>query len=188
MRGQNIVGDLVVLRPADIEDRRRIYEWLACSDIAGTMSGPPTFPERPVPTWEEFEESYFEHYFNDSAPLLGRCFLIQVEGTPIGQINYNDIEEHQERKRTELDIWMRSRKYCGKGFGVDAIVTLCRFLSEQYGVEEFMVQPSARNPQAIRAYEKAGFRRLEVSNAEERHSWGPCDYEDSVHMIKRLWA
>ena len=129
MSGRNIIGNRVVLHPADVDDRLRIYDWLARSDIAGTMSGPPIFPERPVPTWDEFQNDYLEHYFNDSAPLLGRCFLIQVDGTPVGQINYNDLEDREKRKRTELDLWMRSRKDCGNGYGVDAITTLCRFLS-----------------------------------------------------------
>ena len=82
---EDIIGDHVILRPASIEDQRSIYEWLAHSDISPSMSGPPTFPEEPVPTWTEFQADYQESYFNDSA-LLGRCFLIQVDGTSVGQI------------------------------------------------------------------------------------------------------
>jgi len=49
-----------------------------------------------------------------------------------------------------------------------------------------MVQPSARNPRTIRAYEKAGFARLPVTMEEARAEWGPNDYVDSVYMVKTM--
>lgn len=174
---------VIALRPASLEDRRVIYEWLAKSDLTGSMCGPPTFPEKPVPTWDEFLSDYLERYFDDSAPLLGRCFLIEVDGTPVGQVNYNDIEMRNGVKRVELDIWLRSKENCGKGYGPAALHAVSRFLTEQYDVKEFMVQPSARNPAAIRAYEKSGFKKLSDS---ERKSWGPFDYHDSILMVRRV--
>ena len=85
----------------------------------------------------------------------------------------------------ELDIWMRSEACCGKGYGTEALDALCRHLHERFGVEEFMVQPSARNPRAIRAYEKLGFKRLDVPIESARELWGPNDYYDSVYMVRR---
>jgi RimJ/RimL family protein N-acetyltransferase len=183
-----ILGSCVALRKAHIDERRLIYGWLACSDVSGTMSGPPTYPERPVPTWEEFQDGYTAHYFDDSAPHLGRCLIILADGEPVGQVNYNEIEERGGRKQTELDIWMRSEAHCGRGYGSDALVTLCRYLSERFGVQAVMVQPSARNPRAIRAYEKIGFKRLEIPVEAAQESWGPSDYTDSVYMIKECSA
>ena len=182
----DIRSETVILRPAQVKDRRAIYEWLALSDIASFMNGQPNFPDKPVPTWEEFQVGYVESYFDDSTPLSGRCFLILVEGAPAGQINYNEIKQFAGRKRTELDIWMRSSQFCGKGYGVDALVMLCGFLSDRFGVQDFMVQPSARNPLAIRAYEKAGFSKLDINDVQKWESWGSRDYDDSIIMIKRL--
>ena len=184
MSKQEIFGKCVVLRPAVAEDRRLIYEWLACSDVSAMMNGPPTYQDKPVPTWDEFQEGYSTHYFDDSAPDLGRCFLIVVDGTPVGQVNYNDIEEHQGAERTELDIWMGSQAHCGRGYGTDALETLCRYLTERFGVQEFLVQPSARNPRAIRAYESVGFERLDLPAEAAQDAWGPSDYRDSVYMVK----
>ena len=76
----------------------------------------------------------------------------------MGQVTYKNIVEHDGRKRVEVDIWMRSEACCGKGYGTDALDALCRYLHERFGVEQFMVQSSACNPRAIRAYEKLGFR------------------------------
>ncbi len=186
MEDELLAGRMVTLRPAKAEDKRSIYRWLACSDLSAMMSGPPVYPERPVPTWEEFCADYAQHYFDDSAPLLGRCFVIVVDGADVGQINYNDIEELHGSRRVELDIWLRSQADCGKGYGPDALRTLCRYLSDRFGVREFMVQPSARNPTAIHAYEKAGFTRLPLSPESARAEWGPLDYVDSVIMVKRV--
>lgn len=183
-----LVGERVVLRPAGLDDRPHIYEWFACSDVSGQMIGPPTYPEQTVPSWEVFRDGYEAHYFDDSAPELGRCFLIMVGEEPVGQVSYNDIAEHEGRKRTELDIWLRSAADCGRGYGPDALSALCRYLFERFGVQEFLVQPSARNPHAIRAYEKIGFRPLGIPAEVAAQTWGPNDYFDSVYMVKQADA
>jgi RimJ/RimL family protein N-acetyltransferase len=109
-----------------------------------------------------------------------------MNGDDVGQVNYNDIGERQGKRRTELDIWLRSEKDCGQGFGTDALLTLSRYLFHHFGVQEFMVQPSARNPRAIRAYEKAGFVQLPLSIGEAEAQWGASDYFDSVYMVKTI--
>ena len=98
-----LAGTRVRLVPATPEDRRSIYEWLACSDVTRAMIGPPLFPKHPVPTWEQFQEEYAGHFFDDSAPELGRCFLIQVDGETAGQVSYNDLFEVAGGRRVELD-------------------------------------------------------------------------------------
>ena len=183
LRPTIIQGDGVVLRPATIVDQRQVYEWLAHSDIASAMNGPPIYPEKPIPTWDEFSDADCLNYFSDSAPQLGRCFLILVNDEAVGQVSYNDIHQHSGRTRTELDIWMRSEKDCGHGFGPRALLLLCGYLGERFGVQEFMVQPSARNPRAIHAYQKIGFEPLGLSVEASRELWGPNDYVDSVYMV-----
>jgi RimJ/RimL family protein N-acetyltransferase len=177
-------GRRIILSPASAEDARPIYEWLACSDLTATMLGPPTYPELPVPTWEQFRADYLDHFFDGSSPELGRCFVIRVEGEQMGQVNYNDIQERGGRKRVELDIWLSGSADCGHGFGPEALDVLCRHLAERFGVRDFMVQPSARNPRAIRAYEKAGFVRIGMDGDRAREQWGPSDYFDSVYMVR----
>jgi diamine N-acetyltransferase len=183
-----IRGHRVVLRPATVEDKRSIYEWLACSDVTPVLIGPPTYPEEAIPSWEEFRAGFEDYYFDDSAPHLGRCYLILVDGEPVGEVNSNDIHERDGRKRVELDIWLRSESCCGKGYGTDALDALCLHLTRQFGVQDFMVQPSARNPRAIRAYEKIGFVRLGLSLEEAREVWGPSDHIDSVYMVRTIPA
>lgn len=180
-----IQGRHVTLRPASPEDEQAILDWLLRSDITPTILGPPLYPERPVPPPEEPGLGYEPHYLDGSAPELGRCFLILVGGEPVGQVSHNDIHERDGRKRVELDIWLRSEAFCGKGYGTDALDALCRHLHETFGVEVIMVQPSSRNPRAIRAYENAGFTRIRQPIEVARELWGPSDYVDSVYMVRR---
>ena len=177
-----ILVDKVVLRPSALEDRQMIFEWLAHSDITSSMIGPPTFPDQPIPSWAEFLADYEDYYFDGSAPEQGRSFVIMVDGEPVGQINYGEIDG--ERRRTELDIWLKSGRHTGKGFGSAALKALTSLLRREFGVAEFVIRPSTRNPRAIRAYEKAGFRRIEISPEEATARYGPGDYTDDTVMIK----
>jgi len=49
-----------------------------------------------------------------------------------------------------------------------------------------MMQPSARNPRAIRAYEKAGFIQVSATPEEIQAEWGGVDHSDSVLMIREM--
>ena len=185
MREIMIKGEQVTLQPAAEKDKYEIYKWLAKSDVTASMMGPPKFPDHPIPTWEEFCADYKQHFFEDSAPQLGRCFVIIVNDVPVGQINYNDI--NQNKHRTALDIWMSCEANCGKGYGPDALEALCKYLFQTYGVVEFVIIPSERNRRAIHAYKKAGFRRIHISREELIVEYGdPGDYHDNVLLIKKI--
>jgi diamine N-acetyltransferase len=171
-----IRGDRVVLRPATLADRRMVWEWSELSDI-GPLVRSPDGPH----TFDQFCVGWAPHYFMDGTPDLGRGFIILYSKNPVGFIAYNDVDP---KRRVELDIWMNSEANCGKGYGPDAVQTLCKHLSVELGLRTFMMQPSARNPRAIRAYEKAGFIRRTATPEEIRVEWGGVDHTDSVLMIR----
>ncbi len=174
----------ISLRPAVASDRRQVYEWLATSDVTPSMMGPPDYVDLSIPTWEDFCADYRPHYFDDSAPDSGRCFIVVSDGQDIGVVCYNAIDE--QRRLTELDIWLRSEAHCGKGYGSGALRHLCAYLHEAYSVEEFIVRPSKRNRRAIAAYRQAGFELLPLTHAEQRMKFGEGDCEDSEVLLKRI--
>jgi RimJ/RimL family protein N-acetyltransferase len=181
-----IRGSLVTLRPAQECDRRAIYQWLAESDLTPSMLGPPHFPDAPVPTWDQFREDYGSHFFDGTRQEVGRSFIIEMEGKAVGHINYDGMDLVQGR--AELDIWLSSSEVCGQGYGSDALMVLTRNLHETFGVAEFIMRPSRRNMRAIRAYAKAGFAQLPLTNEQQARIFGPGDYSDTVVMHKRLPA
>lgn len=172
-------GEKVTLRPAAPGEKKLIYEWLAHSDLTGEMLGPPRFPDAPVPAWNDFDHDYGDYFFDGSQPQRGRCFIIEVNGNPVGQINYNEIEAATQS--AELDIWMSGSENTGKGFGTDALLALCRFLNEQLHCKEFFIAPSRRNKRAVAAYQKAGFEQTEKIPA-----WFSPDYNDTLVMRKKI--
>lgn len=172
-----LYGKHIILRPATLADRKTIYKWLAHTDLTHQMLGAPNFPDNPVPTWEEFSSDYAAYFFDGSEPWRGRCFIIDLHGTAIGQVNHDQI--HEDDHATELDIWLAASAYTGKGYGSDALITLCEYLHTTFHCTHFIIAPSSRNAQAIRAYQKAGFQ-----STDEIPEWFIGDYTDTVVMLK----
>ncbi|MFN0213492.1 MAG: GNAT family N-acetyltransferase [Saprospiraceae bacterium] len=167
----------MTLRPATLQDRRSIYNWLAHSNLTSEMLGPPKFSEIPIPTWDDFKEDYVDHYFDNSQPIKGRCFIIIHNSQQIGQINYNEIDANTNS--TEIDIWLADSAFTGKGLGTEAIKMLCNFLDKSFNCKTIYIAPSRRNEHAIKAYTKAGF--IETQNIPDNFI---PDYSDSVVMMK----
>lgn len=181
-----ISGTAVMLRPSRESDRRDVFSWLAESDVTSSMMGPPLFPELPPPTWDEFNHDYRPNFFDGSTLEVESSYIIEVAGVPIGQINY-EIRDDPTR-HAELDIWLRSLADTGRGYGPDALIALTAHLYRTFGVDAFLIRPSARNPRAIRAYQKAGFALVPMSSQEQTDTYGVAEYEDCVILIKHVSA
>jgi diamine N-acetyltransferase len=174
-----IRGSLVTLRPASLDDRQCVYDWMARSDATRWMMGPPLFCEAPIPTWDEFCADYVDLFFDGSRSEIGRSFIIAVEGEDIGHISCDRTQGF-----TELDIWLKSENVFGRGYGSDALTALMDYLQGAFGVSEFIIRPSRRNLRAIRAYEKAGFVPLPLSPLEQAALYGATEHYDTVAMKK----
>jgi RimJ/RimL family protein N-acetyltransferase len=55
---------------------------------------------------------------------------------------------------------------------------------------QFYIAPSLRNPRAIKAYEKAGFKKLKMNRSKAAKKFGVdiFDYNDNVVMKKTLFC
>ena len=132
------------------------YTTMALHSQAHT--GPPDYPEKPIATYEEFcNEYYEEYYFTGARPNDGRGFIIAHNGERIGFISYSCF--HLKPSVAELDIWMNCEANCGQGLGVNAIVSLGEYLSRSIGICELIIAPSVKNARAVKAYQKAGFQK-----------------------------
>lgn len=180
-----IPGNKIELKPAQESDRKKIYTWLAQSDLTSSIMGPPDYPDHPIPSWEEFCEDYTLSFFNSLGDGKGRNYIIVFNDEGIGTIGYDLLDKKKDR--VVLDIWMISEKYCDHGFGSDALNALCNYLHKTYGITNFIISPSARNKRAIAAYRKAGFEYVSTMSKEEQEKeFGQSEYDDNIRMIKRL--
>ena len=137
-----------------VEEIPLFFEWATQSDAApywyGELSGDQ------VPTLEEFLKDWKRYYFDGSAPEKGRCFVILIDDTAIGQINYNEIDKRNNS--VDLDILIAEDRYKNKGHGTDALQTLTRYLFLEMDIQTCWIDVAYKNPRAIRAYQKAGFK------------------------------
>jgi len=172
-----LTTEILTIRPANLQDKEKIFTWLTHSNLTSEMLGPPNFPDIPIPTWDEFDNDYLDFYFDGSQPLKGQCFILIHHEEEIGQINYNEIDTSS--KSTEIDIWLADRKFTGKGLGTIAIKTLCNYLDKYLDCKTIYIAPSRRNSNAIKSYKKAGFVETEI-----RPDNFIADYEDTVLMIR----
>jgi RimJ/RimL family protein N-acetyltransferase len=181
----NICGEKVKLIPACEPDRKKIFEWLTRSDLTPSIMGPPVFKDHPIPSWEEFCKEYPPSFFNPSGDGHGRNFIIVARGKQVGTIGYDLLD--RKKDRVVLDIWMRTEKYCGHGYGSDALQTLTAYINKTYGITSFIISPSGRNKRAIAAYTKAGFKYLKtMDRAEQKKEFGSSEYDDNIIMIRKI--
>jgi RimJ/RimL family protein N-acetyltransferase len=83
-------------------------------------------------------------------------FVIEtIEGEAIGAC---DLRQLNDRNRSaNLGIWI-AKPYWDRGFGTDAVRTLCRFGFRHMNLQRVDLQVYADNVRGRRAYEKVGFK------------------------------
>lgn len=109
---------------------------------------------------KKFFKDWHEGYFDMSKPELGQCFWIVVKNKKIGMINYNAINHN--KKEVELDIIIGEKENIGKGYGTDALKTLIKYIFENFAIKKIWLEGRSNNHRAIKAYQKAGFKKRKV--------------------------
>jgi aminoglycoside 6'-N-acetyltransferase len=148
-------GERVVLRPtgpADVEPLRAIRRAPEVMDRWGVVED--GFPLKDEPT--------------------ATRLTILVDGEPAGMLQYTE-EKEPDYRHAEVDIFLDPRHH-NRGLGTDAMKTLARHLFEERGHHRLTLSAAVDNAQAIRSYEKAGFRPIGVAHAAARDprtgDWG----------------
>jgi aminoglycoside 6'-N-acetyltransferase len=140
------MGSSMTLRALSGDDEpelRRIHE---TSEVAKWWGSPePAFP------WEE--------------PDATRLTIL-VDGAIAGLIQFREELEPRYR-HAGIDIFLDPQLH-GRGFGTEAVRRLADQLFDERGHHRITIDPAAANGAAIRAYEKAGFRRVGVMRRCER--------------------
>ena len=179
-------GQKVTLRRATPQDVARAHGWLAASDLTATWMGAPWFPERPVPSLEQFSIRFPPHYFDGTRPFDGRALVLGSAAVDLGMLAWRRID--LMRDLVELDIWLAAAEYCGRGIAAEALVLACGWLQSAYGVNRFLLRPSRRNIRALRCARRAGFREtdFEASDVLGRLGLDASPYRDPTLLFRIL--
>lgn len=169
----------VDLRPAEPKDRRNVFDWLV-----DAYAGPFFCTEVAPPTWEEFCTDYQDFFFDGSAPDKGQVFIITQGKNDTGAVSY-DARFHGA-KEAEIDIWLAREDLCSQGLGREALKQLMVLLRESLGLKRLIISPCGKNARAVRAYEKSGFKQLELPYHELQSRFGPLECSHAIVMLQGL--
>jgi aminoglycoside 6'-N-acetyltransferase len=97
-------------------------------------------------------------------------FTIEVDGRVAGLIQYGEEKEPKYR-HAWIDLFIDPALH-GRGVGTEALRRVVRLLIEERGHHRITIDPALENAAAIRAYEKAGFKRVGVMRRAERDADG----------------
>ena len=113
-----------------------------------------------------------------------RAAIIERQHKPIGYLQYYETQKEKYRLKEPvleepnvwaMDIFIGEPSLFGKGLGSASLELMLRFLFDQKGAKKVIIDPDVRNERAIRAYEKAGFRKLKRLKHWETHLGEPTD-------------
>jgi RimJ/RimL family protein N-acetyltransferase len=123
--------------------------------------------------WYEEAEMSDEELFQKMDPrVLGedkvRPFIFSINGEPAGYIQTYRVDDHADAvamfkvtRANGIDLFIGEEKWLHRGFGAQVLRGFIRdHIFSDPTVTACMIDPDVRNNIAIRAYEKAGFRRL----------------------------
>jgi aminoglycoside 6'-N-acetyltransferase len=108
-------------------------------------------------------------WWDDGAPWDepdATMLTIVVDGRIVGLIQYAE-ELNAKYRHATIDIFVDPARH-NQGIGSRAVARLARHLIEDRGHHRITIDPAVHNVQAIRAYEKAGFRSVGVMRQYER--------------------
>jgi aminoglycoside 6'-N-acetyltransferase len=154
-----MIADSMVLRPLATGDEAELRRIHATPEVARWWD----LPDEDFP-WDEPEATRL---------------TIEVDGAVAGLVQFCEELEPKYR-HAEVDLFLDPALH-GRGLGTEAVRRVVRRLIDDRGHHRITIDPAAANEAAIRAYEKAGFRRVGVMRRAERDADGE-GWHDSVLM------
>ena len=143
---ENFNVNNILFRPLEQSDFVMLHDWLNRDHVARFWKGPPT--------QEEVNEKYGARL--DSSSIFS--FIVYFKDLPIGFIQAYETADHDGS--FGIDQFIGDRYLLGKGIGSTFIKKFTDSLLSRVDVVRVISDPTPNNPAAIRAYQKAGFKRL----------------------------
>jgi aminoglycoside 6'-N-acetyltransferase len=118
-----------------------------------------------VARWWELPDDEFPWDEPESTRLT-----VELDGAIVGLVQFWEETEPKYR-HAGIDLFLDPAVH-GRGVGTEAVRRVVAHLIDERGHHRITIDPAADNAAAIRAYEKAGFRRVGVTRRSERDADG----------------
>ena len=163
---RTLEGEKVQLAPRVIEHAALHARWLADPEVRHWLHSSEFRPEEL--TREAFEQKMRDVWADPSEIR----FAIVADGAPIGDIGLLGIHR---AGRAEVSIVIGERPYWSRGYGADALRTLCRFGFGELGLRRITLIADADNARGIACYLRCGFQHEGVLRAHRLRYKKPLD-------------
>jgi aminoglycoside 6'-N-acetyltransferase len=123
---------------------------------------------------EEKYGSYVNGYkLVDSEPKSVKAYIVYFSETPMGYVQLYDVYDFPRaqplvglpKPLAGIDLFIGEEDYLGKGIGPQVIQSFLKKILDK-GYQHVFVDPDAANITAIKAYEKAGFKKVKENQDE----------------------
>lgn len=156
-------------------DYQMLLKWLTDKDLLKYVYGPSVkfTPAR-------IKKKYRHRVLGIDKDGVVAC-IFSYKDTDIGYMQYYPAGNPEDYKldSTEdvwgVDMWIGEKEYWDKGVGSTALKLLSDSLIRQKSAVKVVIDPHLDNPRAIRAYEKAGFKKVKVLKKHEWHDGKKVD-------------
>jgi RimJ/RimL family protein N-acetyltransferase len=152
MRGDGPNHPRVSVRPANLDDVDRVFQWRNDPIIAGLGES------RRNVTWEE-HAAWFAETMQTKRRLL---LVIQVDDVPIGAVRFDDTDEDV----SVVSIYLLDR-YTGYGIGSTAFAQALEYLVARKPIQRIDARIVNSNQRSLRFFERLGFRPCRGETPEE---------------------
>jgi diamine N-acetyltransferase len=142
-------GELVRLRDFEPRDAERYRAWVNDPEIAWLI-------DRAGPVTPAEHEAWYRALVASPAAAV---FAVErlADSQFIGLVWLYEI--HPRHRRAEVRIVIGDRTAWGGGYGTDTLRVLIRIAFGSLAIEKLWADVLTTNPRAVRAFERAGFRR-----------------------------
>jgi RimJ/RimL family protein N-acetyltransferase len=160
-----LTGKKVRLRRVEPSDHPDIQRWQNDPEVFYWMDYVHAF------TLEDIRKS------EERATHEGHPFIIEADGKAVGRIGLNNIRQRDQM--ASLYIFVGEGSARGKGYGIDALLTVIGFGFDNLNLRKIELWTLANNERAIHMYKAAGF--VEDAHIPER-SWKEDHFVDHLVM------
>ncbi len=171
-------GEKIQLAAIQREYLPKYVEWLNDWEVSQFLA-----PGIPFPMSLDDEADWFENRRRREGNYIFAIVTL-AENKLIGNCGLHSVD--LKNKSATFGIFIGDKNYWGKGYGTDATKTIVRWGFEQLGLNRVELWVYDFNLRAMRAYEKAGFKR-EGTRRQGLYRNGAFHDEFIMGILREEW-
>jgi RimJ/RimL family protein N-acetyltransferase len=145
-----MVGKKCFLSPMNPNDAEKFTEWFNDLDLTSRLDSY---------SWAvnvEFERAFL----SNSSNIHAYSIIDMEEGKLLGNCGFQEIDNLNQT--AETGIFIGDKNYWNKGYGTEALSLLMDYGFKALNLHNIFLRVYSFNQQAIRSYEKIGFKQIGI--------------------------